>query len=62
MALFLNDTGDAHCSGEAYHCDDAQADRQFVTDHLGAGAECSDEGELVVGRPSGQQDTQYAYG
>ncbi len=52
---------DAHGACKANHCNHAEADGEFVAHHLRAGTHGADEGELVVGRPSGKQDSEHAY-
>ena len=42
--------------------DDRETHRELVGDHLGRGADASDEGELRVGGPSGQRDAVDAEG
>ena len=48
ILLLGNDAFNRHCAGKTYHGDYREADRELIADHLGSGAERTDEGKLVV--------------
>ena len=50
--------GDVHCSGEDDDGEESQTHREFVADHLGTASHGADEGILIVGRPTGEEDTE----
>ena len=58
IGLGLDNSAYRHCAGETHDGDDRQADRELVADHLGARTERTDEGELIVTRPSCEEDTE----
>ena len=61
VALHLTYLRNRHRACESYHCNNRQTERKFVADHLCARTESTDKGELVVGRPSGEQYAEHSY-
>ena len=60
VGLGGDDLAYVHGTGEDNHRQDGQSHGKLVADHLGAGTESADKGELIVGRPTGQQNSQHA--
>ena len=62
VGLLGHDGRELHAAAQDDHRQDGQGNGQLIADHLRAASHGANQGKLVVGRPTGQQDTQHSDG